>query len=174
MKRIYFILFGLFLTQFSFGQTKKLKIYTDERIELLNVIQYLSDYPILNQSENLEYKKEIDKSFNTISPKTALAINAVAINEETTETLSLNLFIGKSKKNPGNYVLTDLTPGVQHQRTYEGNNLKDLFEEFDSKNTYPDGILAYQIPANTLGYPTLKGNFTTDHFALYCGALLRP
>lgn len=109
-----------------------------------------------------EYKKEIDKSFNTISPKTALAINAVAINEKTTETLSLNLFIGKSKKNPSNYVLTDLTPGVQHQRTYEGNNLKDLFEEFDSKNTYPDGILAYEIPSNTLGYPTLKGNFTTD------------
>lgn len=109
-----------------------------------------------------EYKKNIDKSFNTIAPQTALAINAVAINEETTETLSLNLFIGKSKKNPSNYVLTDLTPGVQHQRTYEGNNLKDLFEEFDSKNTYPDGILAYEIPSNTLGYPTLKGNFTTD------------
>jgi peptidoglycan hydrolase-like protein with peptidoglycan-binding domain len=109
-----------------------------------------------------EYKKDIDKSFNTISPKTVLAINAVAINEETTETLSLNLFIGKSKKNPVNYVLTDLTPGVQHQHIYEGNSLEDVFEEFDSKNTYPDGILAYEIPSNVLGYPTLKGNFTTD------------
>ena len=59
-----FITISLILVfSFSFGQTKKLKIYTDERIELLNVIQYLSDYPILNQSENLEYKKEIDLYF---------------------------------------------------------------------------------------------------------------
>jgi hypothetical protein len=133
---------------------------TGQEASYRQVILPTDDYQALKNIR--EYKKEIDKSFNTISPKTALAINAVAINEETTETLSLNLFIGKSKKNPGNYVLTDLTPGVQHQRTYEGNNLKDLFEEFDSKNTYPDGILAYQIPSNTLGYPTLKGNFTTD------------
>jgi len=133
---------------------------TGQEASYRQVILPSDDYQALKNIR--EYKKEIDKSFNTISPKTALAINAVAINEETTETLSLNLFIGKSKKNPGNYVLTDLTPGVQHQRTYEGNNLKDLFEEFDSKNTYPDGILAYQIPSNTLDYPTLKGNFTTD------------
>ncbi|MDW9382843.1 glycohydrolase toxin TNT-related protein [Chryseobacterium sp. JV558] len=133
---------------------------TGQEASYRQVILPKDDYQALKNIQ--EYKKNIDKSFNTIAPKTALAINAVAINEETTETLSLNLFIGKSKKNPANYVLTDLTPGVQHQRTYEGNNLKDLFEEFDSKNTYPDGILAYQIPANTLGYPTLKGNFTTD------------
>ncbi|WPO92592.1 peptidoglycan-binding domain-containing protein [Chryseobacterium sp. HR92] len=133
---------------------------TGQEASYRQVILPKDDYQALKNIR--DYKKEIDKSFNTISPKTALAINAVAINEETTETLSLNLFIGKSKKNPGNYVLTDLTPGVQHQRTYEGNNLKDLFEEFDSRNTYPDGILAYEIPSNTLGYPTLKGNFTTN------------
>ncbi|MDR6464725.1 peptidoglycan-binding protein [Chryseobacterium sediminis] len=138
---------------------------TGQEASYRQVILPSDDYQALKNIR--EYKKEIDKSFNTIAPKTALAINAVAINEETTETLSLNLFIGKSKKNPGNYVLTDLTPGVQHQRTYEGNNLKDLFEEFDSKNTYPDGILAYQIPSNTLGYPTLKGNFTTDGASLW-------
>lgn len=133
---------------------------TGQEASYRQVILPSDDYQGLKNIQ--EYKKKIDNSFNTIAPKTVLAINAVAINEKTTETLSLNLFIGKSKKNPGNYVLTDLTPGVQHQRTYEGNNLKDLFEEFDSKNTYPDGILAYQIPSNTLGYPTLKGNFTTD------------
>ncbi|WP_426482346.1 peptidoglycan-binding protein [Chryseobacterium sp. R2ACT005] len=133
---------------------------TGQEASYRQVVLPSDDYQALKNIR--EYKKEIDKSFNTISPKTALAINAVAINEKTTETLSLNLFIGKSKKNPTNYVLTDLTPGVQHQRTYAGNNLKDLFEEFDSKNTYPDGILAYEIPSNTLGYPTLKGNFTTN------------
>lgn len=133
---------------------------TGQEASYRQVILPKDDYQALKNIQ--EYKKKIDSSFNTIAPKTALAINAVAINEETTETLPLNVFIGKSKKNPGNYVLTDLTPGVQHQRTYEGNNLKDLFEEFDSKNTYPDGILAYEIPSNTLGYPTLKGNFTTN------------
>lgn len=138
---------------------------TGQEASYRQVILPSDDYQALKNIQ--EYKKKIDNSFNTIAPKTALAINAVAINEETTETLSLNLFIGKSKKNPSNYVLTDLTPGVQHQRTYEGNNLKDLFEEFDSKNTYPDGILAYQIPSNTLGYPTLKGNFTTDGASLW-------
>lgn len=133
---------------------------TGQEASYRQVILPKEDYQALKNIK--QYKKDVDKSFYTISPKTALAINAVAINEKTTETLSLNLFIGKSKKNPGSYVLTDLTPGVQHQRTYEGNNIKDLFKEFDSKNTYPDGILAYEIPSNTLGYPTLKGNFTTD------------
>jgi hypothetical protein len=60
---------------FSFGQSKKLKIYTDERIELLNVIQYLSDYPILNQSENLEYKKEIDHYFKDFKNHNAILLN---------------------------------------------------------------------------------------------------
>ncbi|MEJ5049597.1 glycohydrolase toxin TNT-related protein [Chryseobacterium culicis] len=138
---------------------------TGQEASYRQVILPKDDYQALKNVQ--EYKKTIDKSFNSIAPNTALAIKAVAINEETTETLSLNLFIGKSKKNPANYVLTDLTPGVQHQRTYEGNNLKDLFEEFDSKNTYPDGILAYEIPSNTLGYPTLKGNFTTNGASLW-------
>ncbi|WP_312901931.1 glycohydrolase toxin TNT-related protein [Chryseobacterium taichungense] len=124
-----------------------------------------SDYQTLQKFR--EYKKNIDKSFNTILPNTALALNAVAINEKTAEKISLNLFLGKSKTNSKNYVLTDLTPGVQHQRTYEGSNIKDLFEEFDSKNTYPDGILAYEIPANTLGYPRIKGKFTTDGASLW-------
>lgn len=133
---------------------------TGQEASYRQVILPKDDYQAL---ENIrEYGKDIDKSFNAISPRTALAINAIAINEETTKTLSLNLFIGKSKTNPNHYVLTDLTPGVRHKRIYEGNNIKDLFEEFDSKNTYPNGMLAYEIPANTLGYPTLKGNFRTN------------
>ncbi|WP_299180620.1 glycohydrolase toxin TNT-related protein [uncultured Chryseobacterium sp.] len=109
-----------------------------------------------------EYKKNIDKSFNSILPNTALALNAVAVNEKTTEAIPLNLFLGKGKTNPKNYVLVDLTPGVEHQRTYVGSSIKELFKEFDSKNTYPDGMLAYEIPANGLGYPKLKGSFTTN------------
>lgn len=124
------------------------------------VILPKEDYKALQNIR--EYKRNIDKSFNTILPNTALALNAIVINEKTTETLSLNLFLGKSKTNSKNYVLTDLTPGVLHKRTYEGSNIKDLFKEFDRKNTYPDGILAYEIPVNTLGYSTMKGNFTTD------------
>lgn len=124
------------------------------------VILPKEDYKALQNIR--EYKRNIDKSFNTILPNTALALNAIVVNEKTTETLSLNLFLGKSKTNSKNYVLTDLTPGVLHRRTYEGNNIKDLFKEFDSKNTYPDGILAYEIPVNTFGYPSMKGNFTTD------------
>ncbi|ANF52013.1 hypothetical protein A0O34_16495 [Chryseobacterium glaciei] len=124
------------------------------------VILPKEDYKALQNIR--EYKRNIDKSFNTILPNTALALNAIVINEKTTETLSLNLFLGKSKTNSKNYVLTDLTPGVLHKRTYEGSNIKDLFKEFDRKNTYPDGILAYEIPVNTLGYPSMKGNFTTD------------
>jgi hypothetical protein len=124
------------------------------------VILPKEDYKALQNIR--EYKRNIDKSFNTILPNTALALNAIVVNEKTTETLSLNLFLGKSKTNSKNYVLTDLTPGVLHKRTYEGNNIKDLFKEFDSKNTYPDGILAYEIPVNRLGYPNMKGNFTTD------------
>ena len=58
-----------------FGQKKELKIYTDERIELLTVIQYLSDYPILNQSENLAYKKEIERYFKPYKNHNAILLN---------------------------------------------------------------------------------------------------
>ncbi len=132
---------------------------TGQEASYRQVILPKDDYQALKNIR--EYKKDIDKSINTISPKTVLPINAIAINEETTKSLSLNIFIGKSKTNPNHYVLTDLTPGVRHQRTYEGNNIKELFDEFNNQNTYPDGMLAYEIPSNTLGYPALKGKFKT-------------
>ncbi len=118
------------------------------------------DYETLQKFK--KYKKDIDTSFNAIKPGTAVEVNAIAIETKTTKTIALNLFLGKSKNNPGNYILSDLTPGVEHKRSYEGKNIKELFESFDSKNTYPDGMLAYEIPANDFGYPTLKGNFTTN------------
>jgi hypothetical protein len=138
---------------------------TKQQASYKQVVLPKDDYQSLQNFR--KYKKDIDKSFNTMLPQTALALNAVVINEETTKTISLNLFLGKSKTNPKNYVLTDLTPGLQNQRTFEGDNIKDLFDDFDSKNTYPDGILGYEIPANSLGYPTLKGNFTTDGTSFY-------
>jgi len=69
---IFFLILGFSI---SYGQTKKLKIYTDERIELLNVIQYLSDYPILNKSENLEYKKDIEIYFKDFKSHNAIILN---------------------------------------------------------------------------------------------------
>ncbi len=67
--------FLILMFSFSYGQSKKLKIYTDERIELLNVIQYLSDYPILNKSESLEYKKEIEIYFKDFKNHNAILLN---------------------------------------------------------------------------------------------------
>jgi len=110
----------------------------------------------------IEYKETIDESFNKIDADTTLAINATTVNKETTQSTPLNLFLGKSKTNPNTYVLTDLTPGVLHQRDYEGDTIQDVFDAFDNKNTYPDGMLAYQVPDNEFGYETLKGEFTTD------------
>lgn len=133
---------------------------TGQEASYQQVILPKEDYQALQNVR--QYKKDIDKSFNAILPNTALALNAIVINQKTTETLSLNLFLGKSKTNSKNYVLTDLTPGIRHKRTYEGDNIQDIFKEFDRKNTYPDGILAYEIPTNIFGYPRIKGNFTTN------------
>ena len=58
-----------------FGQKKQLNIYTDERIELLNTIQYLSEYPILNQSDSLEYKEDIDRYFKKFKNHSAVLLN---------------------------------------------------------------------------------------------------
>jgi|GEM_PF-1531643 len=133
---------------------------TERYASYRQVVLPSEDYKTLQKFQ--KYKADIDTSYNTIKPGTAVQVNAIAIETKTTKTLALNLFLGKSKNNPGNYVLSDLTPGVEHKRTYEGKNIKELFESFDSKNTYPDGMLAYEIPANDFGYPTLKGNFTTN------------
>ena len=65
----------LILTNSTFGQKKQFNIYTDKRIELLNIIQYLSDYPILNQSDSLEYKKVIDKYFKNYKSHSAVILN---------------------------------------------------------------------------------------------------
>ena len=70
-----FCILILLIFSSSYGQARKLKIYTDERIELLNVIQYLSDYPILNKSENLEYKKEIEVYFKDFKNHNAILLN---------------------------------------------------------------------------------------------------
>lgn len=133
---------------------------TERYASYRQVVLPSEDYETLQKFK--KYKKDIDTSFNAIKPGTAVEVNAIAIETKTTKTIALNLFLGKSKNNPGNYVLSDLTPGVEHKRTYEGKSIKELFESFDSKNTYPDGMLAYEIPANDFGYPTLKGNFTTN------------
>ncbi len=133
---------------------------TERYASFRQVVLPSEDYEALQKFQ--KYKADIDTSYNTIKPGTAVEVNAIAIETKTTKTITLNLFLGKSKNNPGNYVLSDLTPGAEHKRTYEGKNIKELFESFDSKNTYPDGMLAYEIPANDFGYPTLKGNFTTN------------
>ena len=67
--------FLILIFSFSYGQSKKLKIYTDERIELLNIIQYLSGYPVLNQSTNLEYKKEIEIYFKDFKNHNVVLLN---------------------------------------------------------------------------------------------------
>lgn len=65
----------MILTNTSFGQNKKLNVYTDERIELLNTIQYLSDYPILNQSDSLQYREDIDEHFKEFKNHSAVLLN---------------------------------------------------------------------------------------------------
>ena len=75
MRELILVMCFFFFTLNMFGQKKELKIYTDERIELLTVIQYLSDYPILNQSENLNYKKEIEIYFKPYKNHNAVLLN---------------------------------------------------------------------------------------------------
>jgi hypothetical protein len=75
MKHLVLILLLLWSSS-SFSQNKKVKIYTDERVELLNVIQYLGGYPVLNQSENLQYKKDIDSFFYKFKGHDAVTLNA--------------------------------------------------------------------------------------------------
>jgi hypothetical protein len=48
-------------TTTTFAQ-KKLKVIVDERMELMNVVQYLAGYPILAQGE-FSYKQEVDSYF---------------------------------------------------------------------------------------------------------------
>ena len=113
-----FITISLILVfSFSFGQTKKLKIYTDERIELLNVIQYLSDYPILNQSENLEYKKEIDLYFKDFKNHNAIVLNRKVYRE----------FLGFDRA--VNYILHYDLPKFDLNSEFDSKELKNLNAE---------------------------------------------
>ena len=118
-----FITISLILVfSFSFGQTKKLKIYTDERIELLNVIQYLSDYPILNQSENLEYKKEIDLYFKDFKNHNAIVLNRKVYRE----------FLGFDRA--VNYILHYDLPKFDLNSEFDSKELKNL-NALDSKDS---------------------------------------
>ena len=113
------------------------------------------------------FKKDIDESFKKLDEKTAIPVNAVGTNLETTKTIPINLYLGKSTTNPSEYVLTDLTPGVQHQRDFTGSSIEEVFSELDEKNTYPRGMVSYSIPTNEHGYPTLKGLFYTDGMSMW-------
>ncbi len=92
----------VFFSLSSFGQSKSLNILVDERMELLTTIQYLSGYPFLNESENLDYKKEIDIYFKNFKDHNSIKI----FRSISSEGFSLN----KPVKFIFNYRLPDFSP----------------------------------------------------------------
>ncbi len=71
-----FLLFLLLLisTLKSIAQADRLNVIVDEKLELLNTIQYLSGYPILTKADT-RYKKEIEAYFKPFRQHKAVILN---------------------------------------------------------------------------------------------------
>jgi hypothetical protein len=104
----------LILTNSTFGQKKQFNIYTDERIELLNTIQYLSDYEILNPSNSLDYKVAINKYFKDFKNHSAVLLNKL---------ISSNYF---SFDNPVNFILHYKLPNFELITPFTSDELERL------------------------------------------------
>lgn len=143
----------------SYSQTEKLKIYTDERIELLNVIQYLSNYPILNQSENLGYKEDIDIYFKEFKNHNAVLLNRKVYREflgfdrAVNYILHYNLPMFNLNSDFTKAELQDLNASISRDSLdIIKNEFKDFYEKSNFNKFYKKHLKFYK----KINKPTIK------------------
>ena len=78
--KIIFYLTIVMLSANSYAQNSKLKIYVDEKMELITTVQYLSDYEVLTQAD-IEYKNEIKVYFEKYKDHPIIQINKIVQND---------------------------------------------------------------------------------------------
>ncbi|WP_462268034.1 eCIS core domain-containing protein [Desulfobacter sp.] len=101
-----------------------------------------------------------DENIAKIREGSEAPIRAVYVNNETGRTMALSMYIGPDREDEDKIKLLDLTPGVGRME-YDGDNINDALDTFNSGNAYPTGLIHLEIPPNEAGIHPLSRRFET-------------
>ena len=101
-----------------------------------------------------------DENIAKIREGSEAPIRAVYVNNQTGRTMTLPMYIGPDRKDENKIKLLDLTPGVGRME-YDGDNVNDALDTFNSGNAYPTGLIHLEIPPNEAGIHPLSRRFET-------------
>ena len=92
--------------------------------------------------------------YPNIAENTEVPISAVHVARASGQTMQTTFLLGRKTSDANEYLLLDMTPGVSRVE-YEADSLTGLWEDLNSGNSYPVGILRLTIPFNNaLGITT--------------------
>jgi hypothetical protein len=129
-------------------------IYCDECDQSGNVIATARyRQVILPQNEWARYsaiERQIARFaeyYPKIAEDTEVPISAVHVAKASGQTMETTFLLGRKTSDRNQYLLLDMTPGVARVE-YESGSIDGLWDELNSGNSYPEGILRMTIPLN--------------------------
>jgi Domain of unknown function (DUF4157) len=138
-------------------------------------------YQYFRSAESFEYKKlkaerdAANEQLNRINEFSAKIsgdvhpLKAVYVNEETGNSLQIELFYGTDKADDSEIRLLDLTLGVA-KSDYTGDDLDDALDSYNYRNSYPDGKLYIYFEDKTV-IITTNGGSLVERFTTWTGWL---
>jgi len=102
-----------------------------------------------------EHLQQVTEGISSIESGQEVAIQAVLVDQDSAQEMPLGLFIGPDAQNPEQIRLVDLTPGAS-RIDYEGRDAEAALNAFERGNSYPQGRIALEIPANDHGIPATE------------------
>lgn len=101
------------------------------------------------------YSGRADEAIIQVREGTEVAVSAIHVGDETGAILPISLFIGVDAADALKLKLVDLTPNVPVVE-YGGSSVESVFDDFESNNYYPTGLIKVEVPPNTAGIKPYK------------------
>ena len=131
----------------------------------LRYLQSVLERRNIEQLEMFErYLARVDEIAARIAePRVPIA--AVHVNERIGQASPLRLFLGRSRRDPDELLLADMTLGLdpeEHRLVYTGATIEALLADFARHSGYPRGTIALRIPPNELGIAPREQHFASN------------
>lgn len=131
----------------------------DQGQPLGTVARYVQAVQSEDQAQQVEdfreHLQQVTEGISSIESGREVAIQAVLVDERSAQQMPLGLFIGPDAQDPDQIKLVDLTPGASRM-DYGGRDVEAALNAFERGNSYPQGRIALEIPANDHGIPATE------------------
>ena len=145
--------------------------------------QYIEQYTQFFIDDESKAYQEQEKQFDTVKEQLHLLethrekiegeihpLKAVYVNEETGNSLQLQLFYGTDKEDPKEMRLVDLTQDAS-QTEFTGDNIYEALSSFDLWERYPDGLIFIILPNGKQFKIETNGGSLVSQFGTWSGWL---